>query len=412
MNLSQKVAFNTIVQMLGKVFSAGTTLIVVMLTLRHFGVEDLGRLTAITAYAAYFYLLADFGFNAIVVREVAKDKSRASSYFSSLLSLRFFVSLGLIAFSLLLLLVLPSPYNQPLIRLGIALCALTILSQATLTSTNAIFQFDLRYDKSVTAIGLGSLTTLALVAVFLKLGLSLLSFIIAITCGSLVMAIVALILAKIHLPQLSFLIEPKTFKRLFFLALPLGLTLIFNLAYFKIDKFLIPVLRSFRELGLYETAYKVFDVSLVFPIFFMNAVYPVMAKIHNKARRHQAFKKAFAILLLCSFLGLAIGLPTAPLIIRIIAGQDLPLSTLVLRILFCSLPIFFLSALLMWDLILRNQQKSLVLIYGMGLIVNLALNLIFIPKFGILAAAIITGITEAVVLVLLFWRWRAAFRLL
>ena len=412
MNLSQKVAFNTIVQMLGKVFSAGTTLIIVMLTLRHFGVEDLGRLTAITAYVAYFYLLADFGFNAIVVREVAKDKSQAPSYFSSLLSLRFFVSLGLIAFSLLLLLVLPSPYNQPLIRLGITLCALTILSQATLTSTNAIFQFDLRYDKSVTAIGLGSLTTLALVAVFLKLGFSLLSFIIAITCGSLVMAIVALILAKIHLPQLSLLIEPKTFKRLFFLALPLGLTLIFNLVYFKIDKFLIPVFRSFRELGLYETAYKVFDVSLVFPIFFMNAVYPVMAKIHNKARRHQAFKKAFVVLLLCSFLGLAAGLPAAPLIIKVIAGQDLPLSTLVLRILFCSLPIFFLSALLMWDLILRNQQKSLVLIYGTGLIVNLALNLLFIPKFGILAAAIITGITEAVVLVLLFWRWRAAFRLL
>lgn len=410
MNLSQKVAFNTFIQILGRVITAGTTLIVTMITLRHFGVEDLGRLTAVLTYIAYFYLVADFGFNAIVVREAAKDKSRAPHYFSSLLSLRFLASLGLIFLSLLILLILPPPYNQPFIRLGVLFCTLIIPAQTILTSTNAIFQFDLRYDKSTVALVLGSATTLLLVGLFLKLGFLLFSFIAAITFGTLVMAAAALILAKNHLPQLSFLIDPETFKRLFFLTLPLGLTLILNLFYFKIDKFLIPVLRSLHELGLYETAYKVFDLSLVFPVFFMNAVYPVMAKIHNKVIRQQAFKKAFLVLLFTSFLSLAFGLPAAPLIIRLIAGQDLPLSTLVLRILFCSLPIFFLSALLMWDLILWEQQKTLVLIYGIGLIVNLTLNLIFIPQFGILAAAVITGITEAVVLILLFWRRHATLR--
>lgn len=412
MSLSQKIAINTLAQILGKIFSGGTMLIITMMTIRHFGVEDFGKLTAILAYVAYFYLLADFGFNAIVVREAAKNKKRAPFYFSSLISLRVFVASLLILLALLALSILPSPYNQPLVRQGILLVAITIFVQAILTSTNAVFQFNLRYDQSAVAVGIGSLTALVLVFLFIKRGFPLLSLVLAFTIGGLVMAITALGLAKRQLPQLSFLIEPKIFKKLFLLTLPLGLTLIFNLVYFKIDKFLIPVFRSFRELGLYETAYKVFDISLVFPVFFMNAAYPVMAKIHDKTRRHQAFKKAFVVLLSTSFLGLAIGLPAAPLIIKVIAGQDLPLSILVLRILFCSLPIFFLSALLMWDLILRNQQRSLVLIYGTGLIVNLALNLIFIPKFGILAAAIITGITEAVVLVLLFGRWRATFRLL
>lgn len=405
MKLSQKIALNTFAQILGRIFSAGTMLIITMVTIRHFGVEDFGRLTAILVYVAYFYLLADFGFNAIVVREVAKNKQRASTYFSSLLSLRIFVALGLIGFSLLLLLILPAPFNQPLVRLGVLIGSLTILAQAILASANAIFQFNLRYDQSAIAVGAYSLAVLGSVFLFLKLKLPLLSLVVAITLGSLVMAIIVLVLAKRQLPQLSFLIKPKTFKKLFFLTLPLGLTLIFNLVYFKIDKLLIPVLRSFQELGLYETAYKVFDLALVFPIFFMNAVYPVMAKIgEDKVRYQRVFKKAFFILLITSFLGLIIGMPAAPLIIRIIAGQDLPLSTLVLRILFCSLPFFFLSALLMWDLILRNQQKSLIFIYGGGLVVNVVLNLIFIPQFGILAAAIITGVTEAVVLILLFWR--------
>ncbi len=170
------------------------------------------------------------------------------------------------------------------------------------------------------------------------------------------------------------------------------------------------MLRSFEELGLYETAYKVFDFALVFPIFFMNAIYPVMAKIgKDNVRYKRVFKKAFFVLLISSILGIIFGLPAAPFLIRLIAGQSLPTSTLVLRILFLSFPLFFLSALLMWDLILKNQQKSLVLIYGVGLTVNVVLNLVFIPRFGILAAAVNTGLTEAAVLILLFWssltRW-------
>ncbi len=405
MKLSQKVALNTFAQILGKIFSAGTMLIITMVTIRYFGVEDFGKLTAILTYVAYFYLLADFGFNAIVIREAAKNKERRSLFFSSLFSLRFLISLGLIIFSLFLLLILPSPYSQPTIRIGILLAAMTIFAQAMVTSTNAIFQFNLRYDQSMVALGISSLTTLFLAGFFLWFGYSLLSLVVAITLGSLVLALTALILAKRQLPQLRFVFKLKIFKDLLFLTAPLGLTLIFNLAYFKIDKFLIPVLRSLQELGFYETAYKVFDLSLVFPVFFMNAVYPVMARADQNRNRYQrVFKKALLVLLVASFLGMFIGIPASPLIIKIIAGQDLPLSVSVLRILFLSLPLFFLSALLMWDLILRNQQRSLVFIYGAGLVINLVLNLIFIPQFGVLAAAVNTGITETAVLILLFWR--------
>jgi O-antigen/teichoic acid export membrane protein len=67
----------------------------------------------------------------------------------------------------------------------------------------------------------------------------------------------------------------------------------------------------------------------------------------------------------------------------------------------------------MWDLILKNKQKILVFIYGGGLLINVVLNLVFIPQFGILAAAVSTGLTEAAVLTLLFrssltqWRQNA-----
>jgi O-antigen/teichoic acid export membrane protein len=341
MKLSQKIALNTIAQILGRVFSSSTTLIMTMLTLRYFGVEDFGRLTAIMVYNAYFFLFADFGFNAMVVREAARNKNQAAAYFSSLFSLRFFISLGLMAISLLILMFLPFPFNQPIIRWGVLIGSTAILANSVLTSANAVFQFHLRYDRSTMAIGLGCILNLVLVGFFLKLGYSLLSLVVAGTAGSIVIGLAALILAKKQLPQLQLMIDLSIYKKFFWLTLPLGLTLILNLAYFKIDKFLIPVLRSLEELGLYETAYKVFDFSLVFPIFFMNAVYPAMAKVvDDKIQYQRVFEKALKVLFLTSFLGLAMGWLVAPLVIKFIAGQDLPESTLVLRILFFSFPPF------------------------------------------------------------------------
>ena len=72
-----------------------------------------------------------------------------------------------------------------------------------------------------------------------------------------------------------------------------------------------------------------------------------------------------------------------------------------LVILASGIPFFFLSALLWHILIIYGKQKNLVLVYGLGFIFNLAANLIFIPKFGYIAAAVNTVVSEAFILLLL-----------
>ena len=76
-------------------------------------------------------------------------------------------------------------------------------------------------------------------------------------------------------------------------------------------------------------------------------------------------------------------------------------SKLPLVILASGIPFFFLSALLWHVLIIFGKQKNLVLVYGAGALFNLITNLIFIPKFGYLAAAATTVISEAFILLLL-----------
>jgi len=53
----------------------------------------------------------------------------------------------------------------------------------------------------------------------------------------------------------------------------------------------------------------------------------------------------------------------------------------------------------MWLVITLERSWTLVKIYGVGLLLNTTLNMLFIPHYGATAAAINTVITELVILV-------------
>jgi O-antigen/teichoic acid export membrane protein len=71
------------------------------------------------------------------------------------------------------------------------------------------------------------------------------------------------------------------------------------------------------------------------------------------------------------------------------------------RILLISLPFFFTTSLLQWALIAKGEQKYLMNVYFFSTIINIILNLIFIPQFSYLACAVITVFSEGLVFVLL-----------
>lgn len=398
-----KIAANTLVQLVGKLITAGVALLITILVARNFGVEGFGEFTKITVYVALFYLIADFGLNAIVLRLVSAEEEKASFYFANLLGLRIVLALILIFVALGILALLPSGFlpNQgfaTLTRLGIIILSLTIFTQAIFTTTNLLFQKNLRYDQSVLAASLGSFLTLVLVALFVFLKAPLLFIIFGYLFGGLAMASFALFLAKKFLAKIKISFQFFVWKKIFLAALPLGLTLIFNLLYFRGDIFILTFFRPTAEVGIYGLAYKFFEFPLTMPIFFMNSLYPVMLdRYRRKPAELASLVRTSSLLLFLSSLGLFfLSWFLAPLITFI--KPEFSPSILAFRILILSLPLFFLSAFFMWVLITLGRPKLLLFAYSFSLFLNLVLNLIFIPRFGYLAAAVITGLTEGVVL--------------
>jgi O-antigen/teichoic acid export membrane protein len=408
-----KVAFsifaNTLVQGVGKVISAATTFFVIILIGRAFGEGGYGEFAKIFALVELFYMVSDFGFNAIVVRQAARRENDTKKLFGNLLGLRFAWSLFWAFFVSFIAFLLP--YNplggqgfSTMVKLGVLVASLNILSQGFLTSANSIFQLKLRYDQSVLALFLGSVVKLLLVFLFVQIGLPILMIVFALVLSEAIVALSALFLVARLIGPWRILFDLLTWKKIFSLSFPIGLALVFNLIYFRSDILILSFFRSSAEVGNYSLAYRFFESSLVVPIFFANALYPVLIKSHalslDKFKRTIIF--SFLTMIFCSILVFILLFVAVPPVIGFFFHGGFQDSIFALRILILGLPFFYTSAIFMWTIVILDRQKALSFIFGGAAFLNIILNLIFIPHFGYRAAALITVISEGLVLALMF----------
>ncbi len=403
------VALNTGSQLLGKGISSLTSLAMSFLIAQRFGASGFGDYTKVIMFVTFFFLVSDFGFNALYLqkRQSLNTASHTTSW-DSLFGLRLVVSSLLVFIALSLLSFLPYGKTQgytSIVRLGIIIFSPAIVFQGFLTSANALFQKHLRYDLSTIAVAIGSV--LALILIWLTTYVSSdfagpVFTALSLLIGWIATGAIALLLAK-NLPEFQ---RPRfqvgEIGSLFFASIPLGLTLLFNLIFFHIDSVILTLTRPTIEVGIYGFAYKVFEVPLVIPTFFMNTMYPLLLKTREgDSETNGSFQKllqrSFVFLILSSFVVVAIVWYAAPLLT--IIRPEFFLSILPLRILALGIPLFFATSVTMWGLIALRKQNALVFIYGFAMVINIILNSIFIPRFGYLPAAWITIISEIIILI-------------
>ena len=395
------IAKNALFQFVGRFLITAAGFVVTILLARTFGVSGLGVFVAVTTYVSFGYLLSDFGLNAIYLKLDPKTK-RFSDFFLT----RLFLAGGL-----LMLLVLPVVLLSkaginvfgitPLLLPGLLLFSLTILTQAVVTTCSAMFQLHSRYDKLLYSLLPGAIVLILLVALIILFRLPLVTVFAAYVVSGIVSATAAYSLSG---KRVSFALPDKTFTRTLLLrGIPLGSLLIFNLLYFRIDILLLSMLKGEQAVGVYGYAYKFFDFALAIPLFLSNSLYPFLLGNQKNVRKGKVNEREYFFLFFLSgtLIG-AVGVLLSPIII--LAGEEFAASVAVLRVLFLFLPVFFLTSYTQWRLIARDKEKSLVPVYLGAAVLNIGLNLLFIPRYSFYAAAVTTGICEAVILLLLLFK--------
>jgi len=406
------VASNTFFQLLSKFITMTITFVLTYLISKNYGAYGYGLFSIFQSFPSLFYIIADFGLNAIGASEISKNQKDSGFIFNNILIIRAVISLSLVLLCLILSLLF---YSDPVIRVGIALGSLIIISQTLVSTTNIIFQLKLRYDLSALTNIISYLFILAgsLPLIFNLENIIWVNFLYVI--GSFLSFALNIYLLKTLKFKFSKNFDSKYAKKLILLSWPLGLMFVFSQINFKADAILLSILPlpknsldNITSTGIYALPYKIFEVMLVLPTFLMNSTYPLLLNSFNQGigiLRKNFLKTLFSMLGIGVFVTLGLTFLAyfllSPEIIKNFFSQEFIVSREIVLILFSGIFLFFLTQPLAWYLILIGKQKTLPIVYGISAIFNVTLNFIFIPQYSFYASSVITILTEFLILIML-----------
>lgn len=384
---------------MGKAITSLSTLFILSLITRYYGESGTGILTIALAYLGFFIIAVDLGFNAYLMPKLLDN---AEDIWRKLFGLRILIAIVLMFVAGGVIFLLPNydPLVYQLVLIGVVGA---LIQPAFFVTANAIFQAKLRYDLSIISSSIGSVLTFLLIyiAILSKTSLAIIMF--CYLAGWLTTAIISITLSSRFIKNLTPLFDLSFMLKLVKGAWPISLALLLNVLYFRVDTFLLSFLKPFADVGIYNLSYSIFQAALVLPTFIMNSYYPMM--IESFKKNQQQF---FSQLRLASFGMALIGvlgiiatiLLSGLIIIAITGGRGFEGSKDALVILSFGFPAYFVSALLMWTLVVMKRYKEMVAIYFIGLLFNIFTNLIFIPQYSYLATSWITGLSEYLILLL------------
>jgi len=398
MFMFRKIILNSGIQIIGRGIGLVFSVMLTSVLSRRLGVTGYGNYILITALINLLITTANWGTQIIGVRELSRTKSEGQ-LIGSLGLLRFYLSLITSILAVIAIVVFPA-FTK--IR-TVSLLVIPIIFAANFSQLfNIIFQTKLRMDLKTTFQIIDQIVLFGLTLFLLNQGLELSAPLIAILAAKLITSLLAYSKARKFIAE-KIKINKEIFKKIALASIPLGAQLTLFTAYDQaVDSFLIKNYLGAGQVGFYGLAYKIYS-NLVLPAYYLNStILPILSSKNKQS------KKGLVIGSLLTAGGIILVVPItflfSNLIIQLIAGSAFSVSSQILRILSLSLIFAYFNHLTGFYLIAKDRQMDSLIISAVGLIWNLILNLIFIPTYGISAAAWITVSTEGLITTISTWK--------
>lgn len=358
-----------------------------------------GKWSYAYAFLQYLMIFSDYGINSrLGVREVAKDVSKINFYFANFFSIRFLVGLfsflifsfifilfykGFMQKFLILTIVAVIPYSliQEWVFRGLEKMEYITLGRFFQGLTFLLFIYLLvKSDKDIFYVPLSRLVSFLIISfvflfLFYRMGLF---------CGFLEN------------------IDIKFLQNILKIGFILVLSSLMVKVYYNVDTIMMGIFRSMEEVGVYSALYN-FVLGLVsIRNVILGAVFPTLSRVKILPKR-VFIRKIVFIEILSSSLGLIAFLVAIffnKFWINLIYGSKYisDLSLKVFNILMVTPLIIFVDLVFPSLLITAEYEKYYFLVTSIGAGLNFILNLFFIPRYGMIGAAITTLLSELWVL--------------
>jgi O-antigen/teichoic acid export membrane protein len=366
---------------LGQALSLGAA----ALLFRHLGVRDAGRYVTVIALVAIVQGLAEAGLGTLSARELAVRP--AAGLLGRLLGLRLVLSAAGVAVAVGFAVV--AGY-EPAMVAGTAIAGVGAVAIALQGTLAAALLVRVRAGLVATAEVARQASGLALVAAGVIAGAGLAAFFGAYALSALVALGVTAAGAWAR-PRLA------GARELLRGALPFAVAATASVLFFRVALLEMSLLASARETGLFALSFRIVEVLVAVPALAVGTAFPLLASRaasgdhEGLARAVRKAGRAMAVLGVGVAAVLAIA---APLIVRIVGGQDFADAGPVLRIQGLALAFSFVAAPWAYALLGLGRERALAWVNVVGVALALAIAAPLIDAYGAKGAALATVLGE------------------
>ncbi len=377
---------------ISKIFTLIFSLITTMVVARSLGPEIFGKLNYALSIVGIFSVFANLGIDNILYRELVAHKEKREELLGSAIFLKLILGvvsiLGIIIFLFFL-------QEEMYLKIIIGLLSLSFVTQPL-----TLLSFDFLKDKEAKYVTITQVLTL-----LISSGLKILSVILtpSLIYFSLILVIENIIAGSLYIYQLKkikkvnlrLLPTKRMTASIFFLSLPLVLFSVFGEIYARIDQIMLRHFIDTTTVGFYAAAVRVTELCYTLPNILIGALFPALvnASRDSQAEYSKRFKVFFITLGASSFIISILFFLSSDIFIKIIYGTEFFASGAILKIYIFSLFGSFISGLIYQDLIIKNNTRLLITLPALTAILNITLNIYFIPLYGAPGAALATVIS-------------------
>ncbi|MBI2459084.1 MAG: flippase [Parcubacteria group bacterium] len=396
MTLSAQVARNTIIQIIGKAIATILGLAAIAVMARYLRESGFGQYTTAVTFLSFFGIMADFGLTLVTSQMISRPDHDQAALLNNLFSLRLISAAVFLGLAPLLILFFP---YEPIIKLAVAIASLSFFFTALNQILVGWFQKNLTMTVVAAADVISRAVTLGGIMITAYLNLGLLSIMAATVASSLVSFIIHYWFSRRFI-KISWQIDLTVWRQIIKKSWPLGLTIFFNLIYLRADIFILSLLKSQTDVGLYGATYKVIDVLTTLPFMFSGLILPILTAAwagQDSLKFNRVLQKSFdAMVMLAIPLIIGAQLTAKPLML-FIAGGNFIQSAYILRILILAIGFISVGCLLAHAVVALDKQKNIIGAYVFTALTSLVGYLIFIPRFSYYGAAWVTVYSELVI---------------
>jgi len=354
--------------------------------------SQFGILNYPMAIVTFTMAIAALGLDGFITRELLNHPEKKDSLLGTAFWLRLMAGVLTIPLVYLVYVILSSikPLETPMSY--VLIVALISVAQSV-NIIDSFFQSKVQGKKIMYVQVLGNIISAIIKLIFILLKLPLVWFIYSLLFDYILLAAAYLILYKKNGDHIrNWKYDGRITGYLLKNSWPLAFSAILVTIYMKIDQVMIPMFVKTSELGVYMTAAGLSENWYFIPVAIVTSVFPAImhARKTDPERYHKRLQNMYDLMVILSVVIALVMSLGSGLIYHLLFKPALWGGARVLSVHVWAGVFVFLGSASGQYLIAEGYYKLSMLRTGVGAIVNIVLNIFFIPAYGIIGAAYAT----------------------